>query len=413
MKNFRIYGVSALLGATLAMGLASCSSSDPATDPVVVAPKVEVSHSISGLVVAMDGTGINGATVTLGDQTATTAQDGSFSFASVKTGSYTVKASATGKVANEAAVTVDEKDNMNPVCNITLTNEPTKIAVKSDGSAEGNTETETLKDNDAAKIEVVVEAPAEAIEVPAGEEAPEIIITPTYTEEQAAASVETKSRAAITRADDSNGLYLTGSTLACSSPNAKLKKPISLTFKVDASMLKLGVHAKKYKDGKWVSVNTGTNFNTNIIKFDADEFAPYALFLTSATTSSANSTENLTFTKNLWDNTSGSSEVKVDNAEYSFKLGTDLKVSTNPVEAYLIEILARIAGVGSKTATGSYPLNVTLPVGTALSIAGTQAVTTYTAKIGDKSVSAKQYGNVAITTKTWAVSREHTGGGSK
>ena len=63
------------------------------------------------------------------------------------------------------------------------------------------------------------------------------------------------------------------------------------------------------------------------------------------------------------------------------------------------------------TATGTYPINVTLPVGTAMDISGQQEVTTLTASALGRSVSGKQYGTASLITLTWH--RQHTGGGNK
>lgn len=81
---------------------------------------------------------------------------------------------------------------------------------------------------------------------------------------------------------------------------------------------------------------------------------------------------------------------------------------TNKITAYLIEIVARAAGAGVTTATGTYPINVTLPVSTAMNISGQQEVTTLTASALGRSVSGKQYETVSVITRTW--NRQHTGG---
>ena len=59
-------------------------------------------------------------------------------------------------------------------------------------------------------------------------------------------------------------------------------------------------------------------------------------------------------------------------------------------------------------AIGTYLINVTLPVGTAMNISGRQEVTTLTASALGRSVSGKQYGTVSVITRTW--NRQHTGG---
>lgn len=91
------------------------------------------------------------------------------------------------------------------------------------------------------------------------------------------------------------------------------------------------------------------------------------------------------------------------------KIGTEIEsFGTNRVTAYLVEILARIAGASVTTATGNYPINVILPVGTALTISGQQEVKALSVSALGRSVSGRQYGSVAIVTRTY--NREHTGG---
>lgn len=69
--------------------------------------------------------------------------------------------------------------------------------------------------------------------------------------------------------------------------------------------------------------------------------------------------------------------------------------------------MARAVGVGVTTATGTYPINATLPVGTMMGISGQKEVTTLTVSALRRSVSDRQYGTFVIT-RTW--SRQHTGG---
>lgn len=99
----------------------------------------------------------------------------------------------------------------------------------------------------------------------------------------------------------------------------------------------------------------------------------------------------------------------VASSSYTYKIGTDISsTGTNKITAYLIEIVARAAGAGVTTATGTYPIDVTLPVGTAMNISGQQKVTAVTASALGRSVSGKQYSTVSVVTKTW--NRQHTGG---
>lgn len=402
MKKFKEYGVYALLGMTLTLGVTSCGSDDPKYDDVEP-PVVVVKNSISGMVTAMSGEAIQGATVTMDTQTVTTGSDGTFTFEDVAVGTHTLTAAAEGKVSKTGEVTIAATDNMNHIWNVSLSSEETviKMTVSADTDSEDNTATETLEDNTVAKVEVQVEAPAGAVE----DTEAEIIVTPTYSADEA---VTTRgiAPAFATRADD-NGVYFMGTNVTCSMAGVQLKKPLTMKFNVDKDMQDY-LTAMKYKDGKWQAINFERDQENSIVTISVDEFASYAFYCSATVRSAASSSESITFTQNTWDNRYGSSAVTVDKATYTYKVGTDIKGQSNKVLGYLVEILARATGAGLKTVTGTHTLNVTLPIGTAMSISGTQAVTTYTATVKDKSVSAKQYGSVSMTTKTW--NRQHTGG---
>ena len=402
MKKFKEYGVYALLGMTLTLGVTSCGSDDPKYDDVEP-PVVVVKNSISGMVTAMSGEAIQGATVTMDTQTVTTGSDGTFTFEDVAVGTHTLTAAAEGKVSKTGEVTIAATDNMNHIWNVSLSSEETviKMTVSADTDSEDNTATETLEDNTVAKVEVQVEAPAGAVE----DTEAEIIVTPTYSADEA---VTTRgiAPAFATRADD-NGVYFMGTNVTCSKTGVQLKKPLTMKFNVDKDMQDY-LTAMKYKDGKWQTINFERDQENSTVTISVDEFASYAFYCSATVRSAASSSESITFTQNTWDNRYGSSAVTVEKATYTYKVGTDIKGQSNKVLGYLVEILARATGAGLKTVTGTHTLNVTLPIGTAMSISGTQAVTTYTATVKDKSVSAKQYGSVSMTTKTW--NRQHTGG---
>ena len=402
MRKYEIYGVSALLGLALTMGVTACSSSDdPKTTEVITVPEVKVINTITGMVSDKAGEPIKGAVVTKGTMTCTTGEDGFFNFDDVAAGKDSITVTATGKISAKSEVVIpDTKTGSNTVVNFTLANEGVKLQKNDDGTMGAETETETLKGNEAGKIEMTVEAPADLLD----DEEAEVVITPTYSEEDTDLTTKASTRAA-------DELYLAGTKVSCTKPGVKMKKSMTLTYFVDPAVA-LTMKVRKCVDGKWSDVanNKATNLHTGQVNIIIDEFATYALYCEGSMSGVA-STEPLTFTQSTWDNTNGSSAMSVGNAEYSYKIGTDLKAQTDKVLAYLVEMLARVAGATVKTTTGSYAINVSLPVGAALSVSGTQTVNTLTAKMGSKSITANSYGNVSISTKTWT--RNHTGGGSK
>ena len=329
---------------------------------------------------------------------ATTQTDGTFVFENVAAGTYTLKAEADGKVSKETSITVNDSDSNNPVWNVTLSNEGTTITANADGSANANVTSEVLKGNEEGKIEMTLTAPAGAVDA-----GTQITVTPIYStdevEQAALRSVSTKA---------AGSTLLIGTRISSSNASATLQQPVTLEYDVDPEIAGT-VTAQKYVNGTWVDAEyTVEGGKVTVV---ADQFTSYSL-LCSATISSSTTSETISFTPDSWDNLYGSDDMAVSSASYFYKIGTEISSSgTNKITAYLIEIVARVAGAGVTTATGTYPINVTLPVGTAMDISGQQEVTTLTASALGRSVSGKQYGTVSVITRTW--NRQHTGGGNK
>ncbi len=397
MRKFLKYGVSALLGMSLTFGATSCSDDDPDYSNVTP-PTVAVTHSISGRVTGVNGEGLS-ATVSMNSTSVTTNADGTFVFKDVDAGTYTLKAEASGKISKETSVTVSNGSNaVNPVWNVSLSNAGTEIAVKADGSAEGTVVSETLKNNENGEIEMTLTAPAGA--VASGNE---IIVTPLYSLEEAADAASVRS--VDTRATAST--LLIGTKVSCSDASATLQngQTLKLEYDVDPD-LATTITAQKYVNGQWVDAEYSVDKGK--VTVTVDQFSSYSL-LCNATISMSVSSEALTFNPDSWDNLYGSSDIIVTSSSYTYHIGTDITTSgTNRITAYLIDILARAAGAGVTTVTGTYPINVTLPVGTAMNISGEQEVITLTASMLSRSVSGKQYGTVSVITTAW--NRNHTGG---
>lgn len=394
MYRFVKKGAFMLLVAGLAIGVASCSDDDPDYSNVTP-PTVAVTHSISGRVTGLDGEGIS-ATVSMNGTSTATKADGTFVFENVAAGTYTLKAEASGKESKEASVTVSDGESNNPVWNVTLSNKGTEITANADGSANGGITSETLKGNEAGEIEMTLTAPAGAVEA-----GTQIIVTPIYSKEEAELPTL---RSAGTRAVGNT--LLIGTRVSGSSASAILQQPVTLEYDVDPDIA-ASITAQKYVNGQWVDAEYTVGADGKVT-VTADQFTSYSL-LCNATISSSKTSEAVSFSPDSWDNLYGSGDMAVSSASYSYKIGTDISSSgTNKITAYLIEIVARAAGAGVTEATGTYPINVTLPVGTAMSISGQQEVTTLTASALGRSVSGRQYGTVSVITRSW--NRQHTGG---
>lgn len=396
MYNFVRRGAYMLLIAGLTMGVAGCSDDDPDYDNVTP-PVVEVaSNTLTGVITSLSGEGISGAKVSLGEgNSATTDANGVYLFKDVKAGTYQLKAEAEGKLSHTGTLTVaDVKKTQNLVWNAALASDVKKeVSVSADAPSEGKVETETLKGNEEAKVEVKAEIAAGAVDTDADVK---VIISPLYKEEDVVA------RAA--RATDET--MLVGAVLSCNKEGASLKKAIELGFELD-SELAGKVEAKQYKNGEWVKVNSRIEDGRVIIA--ASEFASYGLFL-GVEFSEKKSTEVVAFEQSKWDNLYGSKDMSVGEAAYIYKTGTEISTEgTSKLTALLVEKLAQRFGATAVTVSGSYPINVTLPVGTMLEISGVQEEWSVSASALGKSASGTRHGNVSIEVAT--SNREHTGGG--
>lgn len=385
-----------LLIAGLTMGVAGCSDDDPDYDHVTP-PVVEVaSNTLTGVITSLNGEGISGAKVSLGEgNSATTDANGVYLFKDVKAGTYQLKAEAEGKLSHTGTLTVaDVKKTQNLVWNAALASDVKKeVSVSADAPSEGKVETETLKGNEEAKVEVKAEIAAGAVDTDADVK---VIISPLYKEEDVVA------RAA--RATDET--MLVGAVLSCNKEGASLKKAIELGFELD-SELAGKVEAKQYKNGEWVKVNSRIEDGRVIIA--ASEFASYGLFL-GVEFSEKKSTEVVAFEQSKWDNLYGSKDMSVGEAAYIYKTGTEISTEgTSKLTALLVEKLAQRFGATAVTVSGSYPINVTLPVGTMLEISGVQEEWSVSASALGKSASGTRHGNVSIEVAT--SNREHTSGG--
>lgn len=399
MYKFTKRGAMMLLVASLALGMTNCSDDDPdysnVTPPVVaIAP-----NTLTGTITGMDGGAIAGATITLGSATATSDTQGIFLFNDVKSGTYSIKVEAEGKQAKEDEITVeDSRKSQNLVWNAILANDvKEEMAVSATEETKGNVETEALKNNDLAEVNVEATVPAGAIETAEGEEV-KVIISPIYDANVVAA----KTKAAI-RADELT--LLLGASLSCSKAEVKLNHPVELGFNVDDEVAQ-NVEAMQYKNGQWVAVNSRVENGKVII--DADEFTTYGLFL-GVSFSASNGSEAISFEQDKWDNLYGAKDMAVGSANYTYKAGTEITTkATSVLTALLIEKLAQRFGASVSTVSGSYPLNVTLPIGTILTINGTQSKQNVSASAKGKSVGGTHYGIVSVVVTT--SNRKHNGG---
>ena len=391
MKKFMNFGVLALLGMALTFGMTSCSDDDPDYSNVTP-PTVELAKAnISGMVTTIGGKPIEGARVSalMGSDmlTAMTDANGEYKLEGVKNGTYTMQAIADGKQTMSGSVTV--ADGETAAWNTRLSNEATTVSVSQTEETSVEVVTETLENNEEAQVTTVTVIPAAAVE-----EGEEIIVTPVYSTDYVA-----------TKAATTKDFMVMGINISCSNPNAVLKAPIKLTFDLTDNVIEQ-LKPMKEVDGNWVEAEV-TEEGEKVV-FTVDAFTTYSLFI-NATLNQNASTEAISFAQAEYDNLYGASEMSVGTATYTYKMGSEIGQHSNLLGAYLAEILAQqMAGSTVKTVNGSYEINVTLPIGTALTLSGKQAVETTSIAAGSTTVSGKSYGKVSVTANTY--NRQHNGG---
>ena len=391
MKKFMNFGVMTLLGLTLTFGAASCSDDDPDYSNVTP-PTVELAEAnISGMVTTRSGQPIAGAKVTAkmgsNTQTATTDANGEYKLEGLQNGTYTMEASANGKQSVTGSVTVNKGETA--AWNTRLSNEATTVSVSQTEETSVEVVTETLENNEEARVTTVTVIPAAAVE-----EGEEIIVTPVYSTDYVA-----------TKAATTKDFMVMGINISCSNPNAVLKAPIKLTFDLTDDVI-AQIKPMKEVNGNWVEAEV-TEEGEKVV-FTVDAFTTYSLFI-NATLNQNASTEAISFAQAEYDNLYGASEMSVGTATYTYKMGSEIGQHSNLLGAYLAEILAQqMAGSTVKTVNGSYEINVTLPIGTALTLSGKQAVETTSIAAGSTTVSGKSYGKVSVTANTY--NRQHNGG---
>lgn len=392
MKKFMNFGVLTLLGMALTFGMTSCSDDDPDYSNVTP-PTVELAKAnISGMVTTIGGKPIAGAEVTakLGSTTlsATTNADGEYTLEGLaENGTYTMTATASGKQSVTGSVTVNKGETA--AWNTRLSNEATTVSVSQTEETSVEVVTETLENNEEARVTTVTVIPAAAVE-----EGEEIIVTPVYSTDYA-----------TTKAATTKDFMLMGINISCSNPNAVLKAPIKLTFDLTDDVI-AQIKPMKEVNGSWVEAEV-TEEGEKVV-FTVDAFTTYSLFI-NATLNQNASTEAISFAQAEYDNLYGASEMSVGTATYTYKMGSEIGQHSNLLGAYLAEILAQqMAGSTVKTVNGSYEINVTLPIGTALTLSGKQAVETTSIAAGSTTISGKSYGKVSVTANTY--NRQHNGG---
>ena len=373
LKNAMMLGIVA--GLTWVMP--ACSDDDPDYENVTP-PVIEVAAPVlAGVITTNGGVPVSGAAITLtgaGSFSAKTDANGAYSIADLKAGTYTVKAEAEGKTPQEGSVTLTagQAATWSALLPIEMKKE---VVVKKEEAA---TMTVTVP----AVAETASKAPEVKVEVPANTFDKDVTLSLTFNNTTSAGTRAAKPLSLVTM------------TLDASDATVAFLKPVSFTIPVASAPSSVTLNGTaldtSYTGGNLTIAVTGLGticLNYNI------------------TTSESTQTQALTFTPSSWDNLYGSSDMNATTASYTFQVGGTVNGS-NTMLNNVLALDMMVAGVQSVTAT--YPLNVTVPVGTRISVGGTQTVRTVTYTCDSQTATITIYGEVKITTES--INRQHNGG---
>lgn len=396
MKKVSTWGMLMFLAAGLTLGATSCSDDDENLENVTP-PEITVQKgSVQGTVSSLSGA-VAGATVKMGNLSATTDASGAFTFADVAAGSYTLSVAVDG-YETPADQTVNVKDGVASVANFVMAKiATTKVTVDVAATEEVKTEPIQAEVPAVAKeatIEYQATVPVGALEAP--ESGEEVVL-------------EISTMSSTSAASRATNAVLGGVNVKT---NAKFKNPIKVDVAVSSADVASEAIVNKSNNGQ----TSKGNFQVNgkIITIFVDSNGDYSIVLpaVSITKGSPNVTyvEVLNFDK---DNTYGNAAAAVSNPTYTYNVGGSTSVTGN---AYLIAYLAASSINSQSSVTGSYNLGFTsVPVGTGVSILGKQSKTETSTKatLGSLSAEVKTvlWGGVTFTTSSY--NRQHTGGGSK
>jgi hypothetical protein len=189
--------------------------------------------------------------------------------------------------------------------------------------------------------------------------------------------------------------------------DVNFKKPITLTMTFDEEVSTNTV-LKKLVDGEWVEMPCSTQ-GANV-QFTVSQFGSFGMFLPTNLSEKVTN-EPLYFNQDVWDNLYGKAPMQVDEAQFTYNVGLKLNTKgTSVLPGLLIEKMAAIYGTAFETVDATYPINVTLPIGTRLDIKGSQVVTSITISALGRSATATSYGDVYVAVRT--SNRQHTGSGN-
>ncbi len=385
--------------AAIAIGVVMCWSCclDMDYDYNHVTPPTVVldSPSVVGFITDKAGAPIAGATVKVGNLTATTDAAGYYVIENVTPGNYPVIITATGYIDHEGKVVVASPNGEFVICKYSTTlssiSNYETLNIIAGGPDTGTVSTEHLKSNSLAGIKI--DAAVTKGTVPGNVD---IKMIPIYDESEAVV---------VTKASSNDYRLLVGIALVCDNSSLTFAQPIIIEMHCDVPLTQ-HIKVKHLKGGVWVDIPYSAN--AGLVKIEATELGSYALFLPFIMKENPRQ-EALTFTPDVWDNLYGNGAITAESVSFNYFAGTRINsTATDVLSALLIEKIAYYYGAQYQQQEGVYPLNVRLPLGSRLTVSGAQNVTDVIATYSNWSVNGTYFGDTMIYAKT--TNRQHNGG---
>ena len=384
-KRFFSVVLSALL-------LACCTEHDPryenVTKPVVKA----ASSVISGVVTDFKGNPLSGALVSIGGRKVETDNTGLYSYAVESAGNYEIKATFSDRVSGDKTVAVASiATTQIHTCNFLL---PTQTSVVlGPKNLEGKIYPESVRGTEVyGTVEISAVISEEQNVFP---ENLKLTLSPVYSARNGGPSPSGGSAALSCK-------QLVGFNLKCSDSGVStLPCPVNVSVKVGPEVCRcsrLMYYSTKSKSWQEVPYTEEGEYMQIVVTSPGE----YGIFAdVSVTTTPVRSS--ISFDPYRWDNLYGSAPFALTEAPYQYAVGTayESTQASNRLKALLLGRLVQDCGsVSSFSADCTYPLNSSLPIGTALEISGTQDFiqTVYSFSDG-ASVSAILCSTCAVSTQ--------------
>ena len=380
------------LAGTALIGLPSCNDEDPNYENGIL-PEIELPpHVLTGVISGRDGSLLAGATVKMGDLTATTDEQGVYIFEDVQPGEYELQAESEGRRPVSGKVVVKDVPKLHSVMwNAVLTKDiKDEVMVSQTEDQIISLSTESAASNQDASLQVQAFVPANVVS--ASDDA-KITFVSLYNEDQ------TNSRAVSSE-------LMIGTEVSCNIPDVQLSESILLRYRLGKDLCDFA-EPKMCINGKWKTVEYTIEDDTLIIKVTKP--GRYGVFYRLDYTIRED-VEPIQFKQSVWDNLYGAKPIRVRNVGYTYKMGSEIIVEGDTeITEDLADFINNVFDlVDVQTVNRRYPINQVVKVGFKLEISGYQDVIIKKISKGNMSAVIKEYGEVHIGYKFY--NREHMGG---